>query len=337
MEVNEKVFETIDGMGYPLLIVENTGEKYNFIYENSALKKLISIEEAQSLPKDLEKLIKHLPLESGSEQISLHNYAIFDAVYTIYATKTGNNLSLIFVELQIQELFKNMTFIDEDSGYNPLVVVLNTQGLLVDANESFLETVQLKREDILQKSFFKTFIPGDLAKLNKHLEAIHSSDSHHQHFITPLKDKEGKLYRIQWQVSTMKKGENVYIVAIGSDVSKFMEENCELKREITSIKAGFEYFPMAIGYMDSKGDFITMNPKFIKMLKIPQTKKHLNFKEIPFFHKNIDFKQMSEYIELIKEMHFNFKEDGKNYRVDIRMLHNSKRNTKLYIFVVQKL
>jgi PAS domain S-box-containing protein len=336
MEMNEIVFQTVNSMGYPLLIVENTEEKWSFVYGNNTFKQLVSIEDAQALPSELEKLVQHLT-KSTKEQSSLHNYEIFDAVYTIYASKTENKLSLIFIEMQIQELFKNMVFIDEDRGYNPLVIVLDPQGLIVDANESLLETVQEKREDVLGKNFFQSFIPGDLEKLNKHLEAIHTSDSHHQHFMTPLKAKDGKLYRVQWQVSTMRKGENVYIVAIGSDVSKFIEKNCELKREIASIKTGFEYFPMAIGYMDSKENFITMNPKFKKMLKISPTKKHINFHEIPFLHKNIDLKKMDEYIKLIKEMHYNFKENDKNYRVDVRMLQNPKKNTKLYIFVVQKL
>ncbi|MFT7860905.1 MAG: PAS domain-containing protein [Sulfurimonas sp.] len=227
--------------------------------------------------------------------------------------------------------------IEHDSSYNPIVIALDTKGSVIDANESFLELVKYKREEIIKKNFFKNFIPGDIEKLSEHLQAIQKNEPHHQHFVSSLKGKEEHLYRIQWQVSTMKTGEHTYIIAVGSNISKYVEENCELKKEITSIKVGFEFFPMAVGYMDGKGDFVTMNPKFLNLLKVPKSKKHINFKEIPFLNKHIDFEEMSEYVDLIKEMHYSFKEGKKKFRVDIRMLHNSKKHTKLYIFVIQKL
>ncbi|WP_345991727.1 PAS domain-containing protein [Sulfurimonas sp. HSL-1716] len=336
MDAQTSVFETIDTLGYPILILKYADERYDFVYANSTLKSLASITEEQPISEPIQSLIRHIPKKTDGTSNALHNFEIFGSLYTIYFNRNGDHLFVIFIELQFQELFKSITFDAHDIDYKPIIVILDTDGALVDANESFLNIVNKQREDVLHQSFFDRFIPGNREKLNGYLQALCSDDIPHQHFITPLKGSNDKLYRIQWQVSTMKKAEQTYIVAIGNDISKYVEENCELKRELTSIKVGFDFFPMAVGYMDAKGIFITMNPKFIKLLKIPKEKKHLHFKEIPLLKKHIDLRQMNEYIELIKEMHYNFEENGEKYRVDVRALQSPKKKIKLYIFVIQK-
>ncbi len=336
MDVKTSLYETIDTLGYPVLILENTDEKWSLVYANNTLKNLASITESEVMPESLESLIAHIPKQSDEAQSSLRNFEIFGSLYTIYLNHTDDRLFVIFIELQFQELLKNMTFDDLDSDYKPIMVILDTNGAIVDANESFVDIVKEQRENLLHKNFFDRFIPGNREKLNGYLQALFSDDAAHQHFVTPLKGNTDKLYRIQWQVSTMKRAEQTYIIAIGNDISKYVEENSELKRELTSIKVGFDFFPMAVGYMDAKGNFITMNPKFIKLLKIPKDKERIHFKEIPFLKKHIDLQQMNEYIELIKEMHYNFEEKGEKYRVDVRILQSPKKKVKLYIFVIQK-
>lgn len=336
MDVKTSLYETIDTLGYPILILESADEKWSLVYANNTLKDLASITESQPMPESLKSLIRHIPKKTDEAPTSLHNFEIFGSLYTIYFNYTDSRIFIIFIELQFQELFKNMTFDDLNRDYNPIIVILDTNGVIIDANESFLDIVKEPSKNVLHKNLFSQFIPGNREKLNGYLQALCSDDAAHQHFITPLKGNSDKLYRIQWQVSTMKKAEQTYIIAIGNDISKYVEENCELKRELTSIKVGFDFFPMAVGYMDAKENFITMNPKFIKLLKIPKEKTRINFKEIPFLNKHIDLQQMNEYIELIKEMHYDFEEKGQKYRVDVRMLQSPKKKIKLYIFVIQK-
>ena len=72
-------------------------------------------------------------------------------------------------------------------------------------NDCFLDFVGMKREEVHTKDFFETFIPGDKKTLNSHLENLTSSESPHQHFVTPMKGHDDKLYRIYWQVSKIVK------------------------------------------------------------------------------------------------------------------------------------
>lgn len=342
MESQELIFDVINTLSSPVVLLEDK-ENYPLLYANEVMKKLLTTEESQELKLTNEfiDMLDFYKEEPKSENFTLHDVEIFDKIYNVNFSKNSNHLFLTFIEITMDKLFENITFHDLSEVCNAIVVVLNEEGNVIDANECFLNFVGMKKEDVYEKSFFKTFIPGDIKVLSHYLEELMSSDSAHQHFVTPMKGLNEEAYKINWQVSKIVKQKQNFIVAVGSDISKFIEQNNDLKRQIRSIKVGFEYFPFAIGYMNSIGVFTKMNQGFTKMFRIKDENEKVAFDSITLLKNNIGFDKMSQHIKLIKEM--SYKIDHKvgdksvKIKVDIRMLSGKKETSKLYIVVAQKL
>ncbi|MFT7860904.1 MAG: hypothetical protein ABXS93_08200 [Sulfurimonas sp.] len=69
MEIETAVFETVEAINYPVLIVEKKEEEWSFVYANSMLKRLSSIdEESQALSDDLSSVAEQLSLLSESSR-----------------------------------------------------------------------------------------------------------------------------------------------------------------------------------------------------------------------------------------------------------------------------
>lgn len=352
MQTEELVFDVINTLSYPVLILEESQEKkWVYSYRNQAMQKLLNNKETKendtdevSLPKSeyensLEDILSTYTNELHSDSFTLHDIEIFDGLYNVSFNKNQNRLLIIFVETPIEELFDNITFHDLSGACNAIVLVLDNEGKIVDVNECFLDLVGMNKEDTTGKSFFETFIPGDIKQLNHYFENILSNETYSQKFVTPLKGLDDKLYRINWQVSKLVKNDQTYIIAVGSDISKFVEENSDLKNELKSIRIGFDYFPLAIGYMNYKGIFTKMNPRFMKMFKIKEDHEEVLFDNILLFKKHIGFDSLNENIQLIKEMSYKIdytlNEKPIKIKVDIRLLHGKKESSNFYIVVVQ--
>jgi PAS domain-containing protein len=206
-------------------------------------------------------------------------------------------------------------------------------------NECFVNLAAIPKTEALGKGFFETFIPGDREQLQHYFKQILDSDEYHQHFVTPLKTAIGKTYKINWQVSKLVKNDHTYIIAVGSDISRFIEENSRLKQEMKSIAVGFDYFPLAVAYMNAEGEFIKMNARFTRLFGISGGSRHIHFDSIALLAQKIGFEKMHENIALIKEMHYTFDHTSRGkpvrLRVDIRMLQGTKEFAKFYIVVVQ--
>ncbi len=342
MEEQELVFNVVNTLSCPIVLVEDKEGDYSVLYANEVMKNLLSQEESQELELTDEfiTLIQSYKDESHSDSFTLHDVEIFDKLYNVNFSKNSNHLFIALIEINIDELFENITFHDLTGACSAIVVVLNEEGKVIDANESFLNFVGMKREDVLEKNFFETFIPSDIKVLSHYLEELMSKDSASQHFVTPMKGSTEEVYKINWQVSKIVKQNKNFIIAIGSDITKFVEQNNDLKRQIQSIKVGFEYFPFAIGYMNAEGIFTKMNPGFKKMFRIKNENAKIEFDKIPLFKNNIGFDKMSEHIKLIKEMSYKINhtvgDRTVKIKVDIRMLSGKNESSKLYIVVAQK-
>ena len=360
MEAEKLVFDMVNTLSYPILLVEKDEEKgWSSSYSNESMEKLLtrlsstnkvktdketknsqdSTSEKDELDDYILELLKTYSEESHTSTYTLHDVEILNGLYTIHFNQKQNHLLMIFIEIPKEELFDNITFHDLSGTCNAIVVVLDSMGNIVDMNECFSNLVGMAKEEAIGKEFFNTFIPGNLEQLSEYFQEILSEEVYHQHFVTPLKGFEGNLYRINWQISKIVKNEQTYVIAIGSDISKFIEENIDLKRQLTSIKVGFEYFPLAVAYMNANGTFIKMNPRFMKMFNIPKKHDHVMFDQIGVFKKNIGFKKLNEHIGLIKEMSYKInhviKDEPVKIKVDIRLLQ--KERTKFYIVVAQEI
>ncbi|MDA3907458.1 MAG: PAS domain-containing protein, partial [Sulfurimonas sp.] len=254
--------------------------------------------------------------------------------------KNSNNIFVTFIEISIDKLFENITFHDLSGACNAIVVVLDAHGKLIDMNECFLNLVGMEKEEVYKKSFFETFIPGDVKVLNNYLTRLMTKESPHQQFVTPMKGLNNEIYRINWQVSKVVKQNQNFIIAVGSDISKFVQQNSNLKKQIQSIKVGFDYFPFGIGYMNAKGEFIKMNTSFLKMFRIKDEINKIGFDQIPVFKNSIGFLKMQEHIKLIKEMSYKvdhiIKGEAVKLKINIKMLSGKQEASKFYIIVAQK-
>ena len=345
MEAKDLLFDVVNSLASPIVLLEDKDNEYSILYANEVMQKLLETQEStesteSQLTGEFLTLMNSYKDESDSDSFILHDVEIFGKLFNINFNKNSNRLFIKFREITIDKLFENITFHDLSGACNAIVVVLNEEGKVIDMNECFLNFVGMKKEDVYAKNFFETFIPGDMKILNHYLEDLMSKESASHHFVTPMKGANEDVYKINWQVSKIVKQNQNFIIAVGSDISQFVEQNNDLKRQIQNIKVGFEYFPFSIGYMNADGVFTKMNPGFKKMFRIKDEISKIEFDKIPLFKKSIGFDKMSEHIELIKEM--SYKIDHKvgdksvKIKVDIRMLSGKKESSKLYIVVAQK-
>lgn len=346
MEAEKIVFDLVDTVSSPVIIVEeNDDKKYSLSYMNKVMDELLKQEstdkaESVELPETLQMLLLKYSKETELDSYLMHDVDIFDKCYNIAFNKKDKKILILFNESKPENLFNDITFHDLSQACNAIIVVLDEKGSIVDMNDCFLELVGMKKESVLKKNLFESFIPGDKEQLDGYFKDILQNDDHHQHFVTPLKGKDDT-YRINWQVSKIVKNKHTYIIAVGSDISKFINENSALKKQLKSIKIGFDYFPFAVGYMNGEGRFTKVNPRFMKIFHIHKDDKDVTFNKIPVLKNGIDFDDMNKHIKLIKDMSYKVeyktKEKTKYLKVDIRLLTGSKETTKFYIVVVQKI
>lgn len=352
MGTTELVFGVIDNMSYPVVLFENTeSNEWPQLYTNQAMENLLKkksdiepkkeLKTEDSFKTSLQVLVNNYNEDEHSDAYTLHDVEIFDGTYSVCFNRREKHLLIIFVQIPIKELFNNITFHDLSGACNSIMIVLDSGGNIVDMNEYFSNLVKMEKESVLGKNFFETFMPAYIDQLSPYLNDILSKDSYSQHFVTPLKASDGKNYRINWQVSKIIKSEQTYVIAVGSDITKFIEENSDLKLKLTSIRVGFDYFPLAVGYMSASGKFITTNPRFKEMFHITNSNKKIMFDQITPLVKHLSFDKMKEYIQLIKEMSYNIKYNDKGkeikLKVDIRLLDAKKASSNFYIVVVQKI
>lgn len=342
MEPKDILFDVVNTLSSPLIVLEINNPDYSVLYANEEMQKLLYSEDSKEieLTDEFLTLLSSYKDEPNSNNLTLYDVEVFGKIYNINFSKNSNRLFIIFAEISIEKLFENITFHDLGGACNAIVVVLNAEGKVVDMNECFLNFVGMKKEEAYEKAFFETFIPGDINVLNHYMQELMTSDSPHQQFVTPMKNQDKEVHRINWQVSKVVKQNQSFIIAVGSDISKFVEQNTNLKRQLQSIKVGFDYFPFAIAYMNTKGEFIKMNSSFIKMFRIKDENKKIKFDQIPVLKKSVGFEKMSEHIKLIKEMSYKvnhtIKGEAVKLKVNIKMLSGKQKNSKFYILVAQK-
>jgi PAS domain S-box-containing protein len=344
----------MESLAYPMLIVEKGAEAWDVRYANTAMATILNgtvdlsgeienVQQAEALQLDeamTQLLDQHLSALNGVAA-TLHEIEISGALYHIYISGQGSCFTLLFIPIPDDALFDNITFHDLSESCNAIVVVLDETGLAVDMNECFVNLAGMSKDEAMGKAFFETFIPGDREQLQHYFEQILTTENYYQHFVTPFKSADAKSYKINWQVSKFIKNGHTYIIAVGSDISRFIEENSRLKQELKNITVGFEYFPLAVAYMNAEGEFIKMNPRFSRLFGIAEKSSRNHFDAVPFLAQKIGFEKMLEHIELIKELHYVFKHTAQGrpvrLKVDIRMLQGTQEFAKFYIVVVQRI
>ncbi len=342
MQNPEQISNFIDALSYPLLLLKKEGVSWSIQYQNESMQNLLAHDSQDNkLSEPLKKLItQYQSHASGKSTNTLYHYEIFDNLYNISFEETQDNIFAFFIEVPLQNLFDCLPFHNLHGIYDSLIVVLNPKGEVVETNECFSNLVGMQKSKIEGKDFFENFIPGNRETLTHYLEHVYAHENHQEHFITPLKGVDKNTHRINWNVSKVHWHEETYVIAVGSDISKFTEENTHLKKKLHSIQVGFDYFPFGIAYMNAKGKFTNMNPRFMKMFKLKED-DNLYFDDIKLFQKNIGFKSMQEYIRIIKEMSYKVKHKTKyksfTIKIDVRLLSGKKNASKLYIIVVQQI
>ncbi|EDZ61861.1 hypothetical protein SMGD1_0865 [Sulfurimonas gotlandica GD1] len=351
MEYRDLLFDVINTLSSPVILLESKEAEYTLLYANEEMQKLLKSEKEENseesqeseelkFTEDFLEVMNSYNSQSKSNNFTLYDVEIFNKLYNINFSRNSNNIFITFIEISIEKLFDNITFHDLSGACNAIVVVLDAEGKLIDMNDCFLNFVGMSKEDAYAKPFFETFIPSDMKILNAYLEELMSEESAHQQFVTPMKGLNDEVFKINWQVSKVVKQNQNFIIAVGSDISKFVEQNTSLKKQIQSIKVGFDYFPFAIGYMNSNGEFIKMNSSFVKMFRIKDENSKIKFDQIPVFKEKIGFDKMQEHIKLIKEMSYKINHiiRGENLKikVNVKMLSGKQEASKFYIVVAQK-
>lgn len=343
MEAKEVVFSAVENLSHPMLLVQKSGEEFEGVYANIAMRKLLpdSVSaEKFALDENLLPILQEYESQENKNSYSVYDVVIYGGTFTLHCTQSSMGVGILFMQTQLDSILNSLSFQELSKSCGALSVVLNVNGEILDTNSCFLDLVNFQKEEVVEKNFFEMFIPGDSEQLGEYFKNILSEKSYHKHFMTPLKTKDDKLYKINWQVSKIKKQSQTYIIAIGSDVSKLFKENSRLKKQLTSIQVGFEYFPFSVGYMDAEGIFTKMNVRFMKMFGISELKQNIFFDTIPLLKKNIGFASLQENIKFVKEMKYriDYEHQGKHakLRVNIRMIKGKKNSDKLYIVVVQQ-
>jgi len=336
MEDKELVFSSIETLTHPMLLVSKDGEKYTKSYANVAMKELLREPDSIELDDSLIVMLEQYEEQENKNSYTLNDVELYDNFFNLHFTQSSVGIGVLFIQTSANNILNALTFHELSKSCSAITVVLDENGDIFDVNNCFLDLVNLQIKDVLHKSFFQTFIPGDIEQLGKYFHNILSEESHHQHFMTPLKATDGELYRINWQVSKIIKQGQTYIIAIGSDVSKLFKENRNLKQQLSSVEVGFEYFPFSVGYMNVEGIFTKMNVHFMKMFGITDSNSKISFDSIALFKKNIGFEYLQENIKFVKDMKQIIHYKDTQLRVSIRMIKGKKESSKFYIVVVQK-
>ena len=341
MKNQDLLFNFIEKLTNPILILEEEHSSYSVIYKNESMKKVLGKNNLESMENNtlLNTLSTYIK-NNHSSGTYIPNVELSDKFYNINFFQNSNQILVTFMETNVDVLFETLSFHDMGLSSSALIIVLDEEGKIVDVNDYFLEISEMDKDKVINQEFFKTFIPADSTVLKQHLEDILKNNSKNKQFITSLKNAKENIYKIKWQVSKMKKLNQNFIIAIGSDISQIIEENNNFKKEIQSIKVGFKYFPFAVAYMDSKGFFTTMNQNFIKMFHISNETSKINFDQISFLKKHIGFSKINENIKFVKEMNFNIKHPSHNKKLDlkvtVRMIKGKNNSSALYIVIIQK-
>lgn len=340
METKELVFSSVENLAYPMLLVVKNDEKYTGSYANVAMRELLREVDSLELEEPLLGMLQEYEDQENKNSYTLYDVEIYNGFYTLCFTQSSTGVGILFIQTLASDILNSLTFNELSKSCSALTVVLDENGDILDSNNCFLDLVGLKIEDVLHKSFFQEFIPGDIEQLGKYFQEILADESHHQHFMTPLKGKDGELYKINWQVSKIIKQSQTYIIAIGSDMSKLFKENRSLKQQLGSIEVGFEYFPFSVGYMNSEGVFTKMNARFMKMFGIKDSKSKVSFDSIALLKNNIGFEYLQENIKFVNDMKHlvDYERKGRHIKlqVNVRVIKGKKESSKFYIVVVQK-
>ncbi|QFR49640.1 PAS domain S-box protein [Sulfurimonas lithotrophica] len=344
MQEKDLIYNFVYDLGNPVLLVEDKEESYDISFANEKMKELLKNTDSEDLvlTNELIHLLNSYKEKAHPHGLSTQNIEIFQKFYNINYLQNANSILMSFIETDVESLFETLSFHEMGISSCAIIVVLSDQGKVIDTNEHFLKMVGMTKEEVHNIDFFENFIPAEIETLNKYLSELLSSDSKNQQFVTSLKDVEDNIYKIKWQVSKIKKLNQNFLVAIGSDISQlFQQNNKQITKEVKSLKVGFDYFPFAVAYMNAKGIFTTMNKNFLKMFHIKNETTKIMFDQIPFFKKHIGFSKIKEYIPSQKELTYNIEHgiNGKNVilKVYIRMLKGKKESSALYIIIVQKI
>ncbi len=333
MEPSQLLFNIIDTSTDAFMLLEKQeSEVLNTLYTNTAMEQLLETTSG-ALPDDVISLVlKHLTTDAGVH--TLHSCEYFDGVFDLHLRWQDSQV-LLNVTPCHGGLFEHITLSDLGSSCSALVLVLNEEGNMVDVNDCFSKFVGHDKSELLGESFLSTFIPGDAQKLGAYFQEILSRPSYHQNFVTPIKNFEGKIHRMNWQVSRLVRNEHTYVIAIGSDISRLIERQDDLQRELSSVKVGFNHFPYAVAYVSDDGVLTSMNIRFRELFHLKEP--HPHFDSIALFKEKIGFQTMCEHIALIKELGYTLSLDGTKFKIDIRLLESKHKTASLYMIIMRPL
>ena len=335
--MQELVYSTIQDISSAVLIaddVENPSE--SGIYANEKLEKtMASMQNEHAKTGLLARICEALGDISQDGSYTLDDFELQGRNYSLSLSRTGNRLFALFTEVSRDSIVETISYRELSKSCSSIVIIIGDQGQLVDANDCFLGLVGMTREEAVGKPFFQTFIPGDITLLGRYMQEILEKEHYHRHFVTPLRSAHDKTYRINWHVSKIQKQGETYMFVVGNDISKFLDENDKLKKELISIKVGFQYFPLGIAYFGSSGELIEANPRFNQMMGLKTEAAKTHFDDIAPLHGHFSFETMQERLGLIKDYRFKQQLEDKFMQVDIRLLQGKKEHSKLFITVCQ--
>ncbi len=146
-------------------------------------------------------------------------------------------------------------------------VAINAQGKTIIANETMLDSLGYKQEEIVGKDYLTTFVPEknreELSKIFYKLIRLNKPTLNENYILT----KDGKEILIEWHGRSIfnKKNEFLYFIGLGIDVTERRQAEKELKREREALSMILESTPHGIALVDHGDNYRYLNPYYTKI------------------------------------------------------------------------
>ncbi len=202
-------------------------------------------------------------------------------------------------------------------------IMLDQTGNLVFCNDYFLDLTGWKRDEILHKNWFETFLPSEIVP---EITSIFSSTiekgeilKYHENKII---SKNGERKLIAWHNTAFKdiNGRITGVTSIGEDITKKRAIEEELVEREEKFKSLYDNAPLSYQSLDENGRLIDVNPMWLRTLG--------------YEREEVIGKRFAEFLHPDLKPHFEknfpeFKRRGYVHDVQFKMKH--KKGHYLYV------
>jgi len=151
-----------------------------------------------------------------------------------------------------------------------VVFTLDLEGRFLTANEAFLKTTGYREEELFHRPFLPMIDPEHIGEtLARFYKAAMSAEP--QVYRSAIVSKDGRRLAASIQnIPIVVDGEVVGIYGIAKDISREIERQDTLRRELEQLEAFWEHAPEAMFMVDAEGHFVKINRAFERTFGIQE-------------------------------------------------------------------